>query len=433
MRRTFFAAAAATAVAGKKVEIDAMKHDIQQVYQKNFDSVIGTSLPLTVSAVLYFKGSNRGDAAFLDVYNEVAKKTKKMLKVAAMDCDDAPKHCDRVGVKDTPHVQIYPQTPRPHFKYDGAMEADALMKLLFKLVPSDKITTFKATEDFVAWKKKNVTKPKMMLFSDKKKPPTMWKALSTDSVFMRTVDFGFAGSEDDAIITEAGAKKKKMPAVMMVAKGKTMWVKEKDLTFLGLHEWINVNSESGMGDTVKGVDGQSEVEVEEPEYEKVRELHAKSQHELCFKQKNVCVIYLSQGPLDDKVADKLVTYESKFAPKTDRGVKYSWMWLDVTVETDFKAVLDAEEKKQAEKNDRDVEPWNFPTMIFVKPPKKKREEKMLSYIRMDADKKVNDDSVSAMVERVSGGATYARADVPKFTVRQKPAKKGDKKKGKEEL
>ena len=87
-------------VAAKKhAQIDAMKHDIREIYMRNFDSVIGTELPLKPSAGLYFKEREKDDKAFIEKYNEVAGKAKKMLKVAAMDCDDAAKHCDRVGVK----------------------------------------------------------------------------------------------------------------------------------------------------------------------------------------------------------------------------------------------------------------------------------------------------------------------------------------------
>ncbi|CAD7966931.1 unnamed protein product [Amoebophrya sp. A120] len=426
MRRTLLSLGvlAAPVLAKKKhAEIDAMKHDIQEVYARNFDAVIGTSLPLTVSSVLYFKSSNKGDAAFLEKYNEVAKKTKKMLKIAAMDCDEAAKHCERVGVKETPHLQLYPVTPRPHFKYEGEMEAEAILKQLYKLIPGDKVTPLTTAEEFGTFKRKNPTKPKIVLFSDKKKAPTILKGLSTDSVFTRTVEFGFVfATEADAVMNEAGAKKKKLPAVMLIAKGKQQWYKEKDLSFSALHEWINVNSESGMGDTVKGVDGASEVEAEEVEYEKVRELHSKSAQELCYKQTNVCAIFLQEGPkLDDKVADMINSFESKFAPKNDRGVKYNWMWMDITQEPEFKKTLDEQEKKVAKKEDRDEEPFQYPTMIFVKPPKKKREEKLLTYIRLTSDAKVNSDSVSGMVERIASGATYTRADLPKFAVRAKKA------------
>lgn len=424
---TLALAATALVSAKKMVEIDAMKHNVMQVYLNNFDQNLNTQLPLTVSTVLYYSGSNKADKAAVEVFDDVATKSKKMLKVMAMDCDDAKKHCDRVGVKSTPHVQIYPQSPRPHFKYEGAIESEALLKQLYKLIPGDKIKTLTKAEEWTEFKKSRPTKTKIALFSDKKKPPTLLKGLSTDSVFARTVEFVFVGPDGDAVAEAAGAKKKKTPAVMMVSKGKTTWYKEKDLSFMALHEWINVNSESGMGDSVKAADG-SEAETEEAEYEKVRELTAKSQHDVCFKQKAVCAIYLSNGALDDKSADKIAEFESKFASKSDRGVQYTWMWLDVSVETEFKNVIEEQEKKQAEREERDVVPFAYPTMIFVKPPKKKREEKMLTYMRL-GDGKVTKDAVGDMVEKISGGATYTRADLPKFTVR---AKKAAAKKGKKE-
>merc|ERR1712194_392430 len=212
---------------------------------------------------------------------------------------------------------------------------------------------------------------------------------------------------------------------MMVAKGKQTWYKEKDLSYMALHEWINVNSESGMGDTVKGKDGQTEESAEEVEYEKVRELHGKSANELCFKQSAICAIYLSDGKIDDKAADMVNSFESKFAPKSDRAVKYNWMWMDVSQEAEFKKTLEEKEKQLAEKEDRDVESFKYPTMVFVKPPnpKKKREEGLLSYIRLGAESAVTEKTVAGVVERISGGVTYARADRPKFVTRAKPQKK----------
>lgn len=109
------------------------------------------------------------------------------------------------------------------------------------------------------------------------------------------------------------------------------------MSFSSLHDWINLYSESGMGDTVKGAGSGEETHAEEAEYEKVRELHTKSQGELCFKQKNVCAIYLQDGgPLADKDADAILSFEGKFASKSDRGIKYNWMWMDVSQEPQFK-------------------------------------------------------------------------------------------------
>lgn len=54
-----------------------------------------------------------------------------MVTIAAMDCDQNVKHCDREGVTDSV-VMIYPQQPRPKFKYEGAMDSEALLKFVYK-------------------------------------------------------------------------------------------------------------------------------------------------------------------------------------------------------------------------------------------------------------------------------------------------------------
>merc|ERR1712098_811836 len=116
-----------------------------------------------------------------------------------------------------------------------------------------------------------------------------------------------------------------MGAVLLISKGKKEWYKEKDLSFKALYDWINLYSESGMGDTVKGAEGSQaqEGEYEEVEVERVRELTGKSARELCFGQKSVCGVFVSDGKIAEKDVDMLVGFESKFAPKSDRGIKYN--------------------------------------------------------------------------------------------------------------
>ena len=72
-------------------------------------------------------------------------------------------------------------------------------------------------------KKKNPSKSKVVLFSDKKKPPTVFKGLSTDTVFQRTVEFAFVGPDATEVSDAAGAGKKKLPAVAIISKGKAVW------------------------------------------------------------------------------------------------------------------------------------------------------------------------------------------------------------------
>jgi hypothetical protein len=84
---------------------------------------------------------------------------------------------------------------------------------------------------------------------------------------------------------------------------------------------------------------------------------------------------------------------------------------------------EAAEKKEAEKQGRDVETLKYPTMIFVKPPKKKREEKLLTFARLNNGDAVNKANVANLTEKISGGTTYHRQKLPDFIKREKAKKR----------
>merc|ERR1719384_2674646 len=109
------------------VQIDAMKHDIQQITMSNFDTIIGKFRDSSVSSLWFFKSDNKADASFLEEYNKVAVDLKGMAKICAISCSDWPIFCEKQGVKETPAVMIFPQNPIPAFKYEGKMESKALM------------------------------------------------------------------------------------------------------------------------------------------------------------------------------------------------------------------------------------------------------------------------------------------------------------------
>merc|ERR1712194_352816 len=373
----------------------------------------------------------------------VAKSHKKMIKILAMDCSDGgnKKHCDRIGVKNeagAPWVHFYPQSPQPHFRFTGTMDATSITKKIRKMM-GQKVQLLDTSAKFTEFKNKNPAKQKVILFSDKEKVPVLAKGLSTDSVFARTVEFGYvytAGAEGAGIQAEVGKNAKKTPSILMFAKNKPMWYghkKDHAMDYLSMHEWINVNSESGMGDKVKDASG-FEAEVEEIEAERVSELTGKTLHDLCLKQKAICAVYITKdGALEDKEADLIQNLEQTFRPKNDRGAQFNWVWADGSLQKELIKTIEAQEQKVAEKRGESKgEPFTLPTVIMVKPPRKKRDEKFFSYLRLGADVKVDKDSIKAMIEKISGGATYSRTDVPKLAARPKAdAKKAAK--GREEL
>merc|ERR1712012_958156 len=101
--------------------------------------------------------------------------------------------------------------------YEGKMEAKGLVGKLTKFIPdySQRITG-ENIDEFLTTAH---DKPKVLLFSNKPKPPTILKALSSEMVFKRTVKFGFVTESDSAVCKQM--KVSKFPTIMMIRGSKS--------------------------------------------------------------------------------------------------------------------------------------------------------------------------------------------------------------------
>jgi len=378
-----------SAAGAAKVEIQAMKHDIQGITASNFDGVISKFRDSSVSSLWFYKEDGKQDQTFLDEYNKVATDMKGMAKICAISCTEWPVFCEKNSVKETPAVMIYPTNPVPAFKYEGKLEAKALSGKIARFIVD--MSTKLTKENVDAFVTTDPTKPKVMLFSNKKTPPTIWKALSSETVFKRTVKFGFVSEEDKELVQRF--KVKKFPTIMM-QRGAKAEVKETysgEMKFLPLKDWVGVFSESGMGDKVAGgAGGKGEESIEEAKpwlVQEVPELTAKSQADICFKGEGLCVIYLKDGDLSPAETDMLTGLSKKFTSQlSDRGAKMKWMWMNVKVETEFKALFD---------------PSELPSAVVFNP------HKRLRFAKLDhgeeGEIKGDERGISGLLDKVLGG------------------------------
>mmetsp|Transcript_65432 Transcript_65432/g.147527 ORF Transcript_65432/g.147527 Transcript_65432/m.147527 type:complete len:418 (-) Transcript_65432:104-1357(-) len=370
-----------------KVEIQAMKHDIQGITASNFDGIISKFRDSAVSSVWFYKEDSKKDQDFLEEYNKVASDMKGMAKICAISCTDWSVFCDKQGVKETPHITLYPTNPMPTFKYQGKMEAKALAAKVSKLIAD---YTIKLTKDNVdSFITTDPTKPKVILFSNKKTPPTIWKALSSETVFKRTVKFGFVPEEEKDIASRF--KVKKFPTIMM-HRGAKAEIKETysgEMNFLALKDWVGVFSESGMGDKVAG-GGKQEESIEEAKpwlIQEVPELTAKSQADICFKGEGLCVIYLKDGDLSPQETDMLTGLSKKFTSQlSDRGAKMKWMWLNTAIEGEYRKLFD---------------PVVMPSAVVFNPHKRLRFTKLDH--GEDNEIKGDEQGISNLMDKVLGG------------------------------
>jgi hypothetical protein len=386
-----------------------MDHDVQEVTGKNFDSVIGKFRDSQVASVFFFKPSD-SEKDFI-MYNEVGKELKGMIKITGLNCEAWPVFCKDQDVTETPAIKFFPVNPMPAYKYTGEMKKEKVVKGISKMVPNF-VTELKA-DMADTWLVSDPSKPKVILFSDKGKVPTILKALSSDSVFRRSIKFGFANKEEDALVKKL--KVKKFPTFVMV-RGAKSEIREEykgDMDFRSIHTWANLYSESGMGDKVSSAGGGGEESGEDARpwlIQDVPELTKESQADICFKGEGLCVIFLTNGAVSKEDLDMLTTQKKKSESQLDgRGTTFKWMWMDMSVETDFKALF---------------EPEVLPGVVVFNP------HKRLRFTKLEGDAPASQQTIRALIDKIQGGDarfTMVKGQkLPPFASRSKPAAKGKK-------
>jgi len=368
-------------VAHSKIKIDPMKHDVTQVFEANFDSYVKKFRDSSVAVTLYHDGHLEDD--YFTKYNAVATALKGIVKVTIFDCSadkKAKEFCEREGATTCPAIMVYPVLPQPAYAY--TKDVEKLKNHLSTKIPNkaDLLTD----EKFDEWATIDASKPKVVLFSEKESVPTILKALSSETVFKRTVKFGLLSSNQTKTHAKY-LKGKKLPALLMIRGAKAEiqeWYKG-ELTFEEIKNWVNLYSESGVGDTVHGVGGEASAEEAKPWLvADIPELTAKSYMDICFKSEGLCVIHLNDGPtLDPKSFDMLKSLKDKYTSHlSGRGTVLKWMWIDLKIEETFNEMFGKPE---------------FPGVVVFNP------HKRLRWVKHDGV--ASENSINALLDKILGG------------------------------
>merc|ERR1719272_2380535 len=108
---------------------------------------------------------------------------------------------------------IYPPNPMPNYVWEGKMEKKSLMTRMSKMVSDSSVILSKDNVD--AFLTSDPTKPKVVLFTNKDKAPLIFKALSSETVFRRTIKFGLVKESEAEIVSRF--KVKKFPSFLSVS------------------------------------------------------------------------------------------------------------------------------------------------------------------------------------------------------------------------
>lgn len=308
-----------------------------------------------------------------------------MAKITAINCEDWPVFCKEHDVAETPAIKLFPTNPMPAYKFKGKLEKGSMSKAVSKMIGN--LATDLTKENSDAWLTSDATKPKVILFSNKDKIPTILRALSSETVFRRSVKFGFVKESEGADLVKR-FNIKKFPTFLMLRGGK-LEQKEQfkgEMSFRDIYTWVNLYSESGMGDKTHttGSATEQEATLEESKpwlVQEVPELTAASQADVCFKGEGLCVIYLRSGALSADDTALLQGMKSKFTSQLEgRGTTFKWMWMDLAVEAGFKELFDMAE---------------LPGVVVFNPHKRLRFTKL--------DGKATATGIQSLIDKILGG------------------------------
>ena len=156
---------------------DAGRSTLINLNPMNFDTQITNNRNKEIIAFIHFYSPDDGKSPQLkDVFIELDKEYSGMFKLAGLNCKKYKDLCSKQGVTDYPTYKIYPPLPAPPMKYEGKIETKYIISYLGKFVGN------KAQElnnnNFDEFINGRPQIPKVLLFTNKKNIPLIYKRLS---------------------------------------------------------------------------------------------------------------------------------------------------------------------------------------------------------------------------------------------------------------
>lgn len=129
-----------------------------------------------ISFVHFYKLDDGKSKQYKDVIVELDKGYEGMFKIAAINCKEYRDLCEKQEVKEFPSFMIYPPLPAPIMKYEGKISVNHIVSYLGKFVGNKSIELTNNNIDTFLSEHANL--PKIILFTDKKNVPLLFKRLS---------------------------------------------------------------------------------------------------------------------------------------------------------------------------------------------------------------------------------------------------------------
>lgn len=371
---------------------------VNRINKSNFAKRITNNRKKGISIVHFYSAGDEHSAAYKDEYEQFTKNNKGMYEFGAVNCDDNYDICQKEGITEYPTFRIYPPYPLP--TVDLTSDNYSFKKLIKK---ASKFIENRVIEinmnNYKTFIEDNPGKAKVLLFTENKDTPTLYKALSYN--FEKTLLFGIVRSSETALCNKL--KVKKFPTIHLVKPGVSKHeVYDGEMNYYGISNFINVYSEIfDFGDSAEQITGSA---ASKPWMtETLPELTAESAKDICYENKGVCVILFTQGPPSQEQIDTMTNVREDFTSNLEgRGPQFNFMWADAEVQKSWVGTFDIEN----------------PSVIMLKPGKR------IKYI-VHSEDVVTESSLATELSAITGGnARFKKVpdnELPKLEKRQEKA------------
>jgi len=229
--------------------------------------------------VLFYKGADKDLKNMIELWKTLAEKVYGIFKVAAINCKKDEEICEEFDVHSTPLIVYFPEGSQPEEVYRGLKTWEAIFKFgASKMQSFVRVINSNNYGDFI---NENPTQHKVILFTQRKSTPPLFKALSKH--FKDKLNFGEIRQSEKELAQRFDIKA--FPSVLVISDGENYkGVKyEGALTRDALEKLLNQYAYTPK----KKEENATVKELTNDNYNKYR---------LCNESdnKNICVIYYSE-------------------------------------------------------------------------------------------------------------------------------------------
>lgn len=158
--------------------------------------------------------------------------------MGACDCDEDASVCEKEKITTFPTVRIYPPLPIPTIDVEGELTGKSVFNSAAKFLHSNVIEI--TNTNINTFINESPSVPKVLLFTDKKGTPIIFKGLSVS--FENKLFFGIVRKEDDILVDRYNIKT--FPSIIVVkTTEKKPYIYKGEMKYTPIFDWLNVFSE----------------------------------------------------------------------------------------------------------------------------------------------------------------------------------------------